>query len=1093
MLKARTIIFSAIILVPACIIIILLISFIEFNTLIKSDKITSQTQQVMLASEKVYNAALHNQSSSRGYVITGDKKFLTPLQKSADEIKFYTQLLRSQTKQQPSQQLFVDSIEYYGTGRIIFSKKIIEAANTGGFGAAKNLIENGDSNFFTGKIQALADSIQHNEILQVTERRQTSEKSRSIVNIVLTVVLLLLLCLLFISFKRTSKQTFAAKKEAEKQLFESNEKYRSIVEAVPEGIWLLDKNDATVFVNKQFMQMLGYSQEKAAAITPFDFILNTGRRKTVQENIKLGIKEQFESAFIGNSEKAVWISVEINPIIEDDIYKGCLVITSDISKRKRAEMLISAETRVMSKIALNEPLQKILEIIVLNIEASVDGSICSILLMNDADKTLHHGAAPHLSADYIQAIEGSSIGEGAGSCGTAAYRKEAVIVSDIETDPLWKNYKSVAALYGLRACWSTPILTDDNKVLGTFAVYHKTTYSPVKKDFEAVERATNHAKIAIEKNMAATILQESEQKYRTLVEQASDAIFIAGMDGRFVTVNSSAARLSQFSEEELMQKNFADFALAEDIAKNPWHFNELKNGKAVSAERPMRRKDGSIIDIEITAKQLKDGRLLVFVKDISERKKNESIIKNSEAKYRAFFENSMDGILIGSPDGSIYAANQAACNIYEKTEAELCQGTRQDLVDVNDPDFKNFLEERRKFGRARREVMQRKKDGTLFPAEISSSIFTDAEGQLRTVIIIRDVSQRVKAKNEIIREKNLSDSIINSLPGVFYMYSYEWKFIRWNRNFELRTGYTGAEIEKMHPLEFFAAEDKVDITEKIKNVFVNGEAKTEIIVTTKSGEKHPYFLSGKLVDYEGKPSLLGIGFDISERLMAQEEIKQSNEQLRLLTAHLQQVREDERRRIAREIHDELGQLVTAIKMDVAWVDKNTSADNQKQKQKIQNIIQMLNNCSFSIRNILQELRMGILDDYGLVEALQWLGNQFTDTTGVPIIFSSNETVLKVDENVAVCLFRVYQEALNNITKHAAAKKVTTVLIKENNFVKLQVTDDGTGFDAEVIKNKITFGILGVKERVAALKGTFNLQTAAGKGATLTVAIPFKNV
>ncbi|NJM87776.1 MAG: PAS domain S-box protein, partial [Hydrococcus sp. RU_2_2] len=108
----------------------------------------------------------------------------------------------------------------------------------------------------------------------------------------------------------------------------------------------------------------------------------------------------------------------------------------------------------------------------------------------------------------------------------------------------------------------------------------------------------------------------------------------------------------------------------------------------------MKRRDGSIIDIEITAKQLHDGRLLVFVKDISQRKHNEKIIKNSEAKYRAFFENSMDGILIGSPDGSIYAANTAACSIYDRTEEELCKGNRQDLVDANDTDFKNFLDER---------------------------------------------------------------------------------------------------------------------------------------------------------------------------------------------------------------------------------------------------------------------------------------------------------------------------------------------------------------------------------------------------------------
>jgi PAS domain S-box-containing protein len=1087
--KTSSLILSAVILVPACIILVLLISFVEFSTSSKSEKITGQSQQIFLTTEKLRAAALQNQSLSRGYIITGNEKRLQEIQKSATDINKYFLELQQYLIGKSNLRPFADSLNKYIEKRIAFSEKTITVAAQNGFEAAKKLVESGEGSFYTDKIHELADGIQHVENLQLNERKKAIEKSASSVNIILAVILLTLLFLLALSFKYSKDKSVAEKNEAAKRLFESDEKYRSIVEAVPEGIWLLDKNDNTVFTNSRFTQILGYNQEKAASISPFDFIINTSRRQSAEENVKAGIKERFESAYIGDNENAIWISVEINPIIKDAAYEGCLVITSDISKRKRAEMIMNAESRVMSKIALNEPLHKILDTIVLNIEASVERSICSILLLDDDGKTLRHGAAPHLSAGYIKAIDGTLIGDGQGSCGTAAVIKEPVIVTDINTDPLWQNYKVIAQQYGLNACWSTPILSDDNEVLGTFAVYHKKIYAPSKKDFEAVERATNHAKIAIEKNKAATILKESEEKYRTLVEQASDAIFIAGTDGRFVTVNSSAVRLSQYTEDELLNKNFADFALPEDLAKNPLHFNELKDGKTEITERLMKRKDSSIIDIEVTAKQLHDGRLLVFVKDVSERKKNEQAIKNSEAKYRAFFENSMDGILIGSPDGSIYAANPAACTIYERTYEELCKGNRSDLVDTNDTDFKNFLDERRKFGRARREVMQRKKNGTMFPAEISSSIFTDAEGQLRTIIIVRDITQRINAKNEIIKEKNLSDSIINSLPGVFYMYNYNWKFIRWNKNFEYRTGYSAAEIEQMHPLDFFSPQDRVDITEQIKNVFVHGEAKTEIVVHTKSGETFPYFLSGKLVDYEGKPSLLGIGFDISERLKAQEEIKQSNEQLRLLTTHLQQVREDERLRIAREIHDDLGQLVTAIKMDAAWIEKNAEAESVAVRKKIENIILMLNNCSTSIRTILQELRMGILDDNGLVEALHWLGRQFSNRTGVPVALTSNENTIKLDEAVAVCIFRVYQEALTNITKHAAAKNVTAVLLKEKNFVQLQVADDGCGFVEESIKTKICFGILGVKERVAALKGNFDLQTAPDKGTTVTVKLP----
>lgn len=1093
-MRTRTgaIIPTGIILVLVCILIILITSFFEFSGLRKSEKLLTHTQDVLLESEKLLEGILNNETGSRGYLLTGDKRFLEPLEKSDSEIKAHLSALRAKTLDYPSQQRRIDSLELYLNKRVEFSLLTINVANTNGFDAAKKLVETGRGRFYTDRIRNSIDSIQGDERLKLRERKVSGEKSTAAINIILMVVLLGLLILLTLFFYRLKQESATAKTEADKKLLESDEKYRNIVEAVPEGIWLLDENNKSVFVNNQFSQMLGYDFESTREITPFDFIINSARRKQAEENVLNGLKEQFETAFISNSSKAIWISVEINPIIKNGKFSGSLVITSDISQRKRTELLLAAESRVMSKIALNEPLHHILETIVLNIEASVDGSICSILLLNDEGTKVKHGAAPHLPLEYITAIDGLAIGEGQGSCGTAAYRKQTVIVSDIGTDPLWEKYKELALKFGLKACWSTPILSQNNKVLGTFAVYYNTPQSPQKNDFEAVQRAANQSRIAIEKATAATALSESEQKYRTLVEQASDAICIAGMDGRFITVNNSAARLTQFTEEELLQKSFFDFAIAEDVEKNPFHFDELKQGKTVTTERVMKRKDGYRLNIEVTAKLLPNGQLLIFIRDISARKKAEKKIIDSEAQYRAFFENSMDGILIGNPEGAIYAANPAACLIYNKTEEQICADGRTGIAEKNDSGMLEFLEERKRMGYSRREVMQKKSNGELFPAEISSSIFKDAEGNLRTIIIVRDITERVKASNDIIREKNLSDSIINSLPGVFYMYSYDWKFIRWNKNFENRTGYTAEEIAKMHPLDFFTEGDKLNVTQKIKNVFVSGEEKTEVTVITKDGKKFPYFLTGKLIDYEGKPSLLGIGFDISDRLKAQEEVRQTNEQLRLLTDHLQQVREDERKRIAREIHDELGQQITAIKMDVAWVDKNIPDQNSSLKDKIKNIIQLLDSSNLSIRHILKELRMGVLDDYGLVEALQWLGRQFTSTTNIPVTFTSNENILKVNENIAICVFRVCQEALTNITRHANAQNVTCILKKENNHLKFYVADDGNGFDPDILKSNISFGIIGLKERVAALKGTFELETAKGKGTTIIITIPLIN-
>jgi signal transduction histidine kinase len=236
---------------------------------------------------------------------------------------------------------------------------------------------------------------------------------------------------------------------------------------------------------------------------------------------------------------------------------------------------------------------------------------------------------------------------------------------------------------------------------------------------------------------------------------------------------------------------------------------------------------------------------------------------------------------------------------------------------------------------------------------------------------------------------------------------------------------------------------------------------------------------------------MGVGIDISERVRAQDEIRHTAEQLRHLTNHLQNIREEERKRIGREIHDELGQQLTAVKMDVVWIDKNISEAATAIKSKLKNTISLLDESNVSIRKILTELRTGILDNNGLEDALKLQNRQFTASTGIPVLFNSPETEIKIEEPVANCLFRIYQEALTNITRYAQASKVKTVLSHDENKIILAIEDNGAGFDVLQIKNKKSFGILGMKERVVSLNGIFELTSTPGKGTRIYVNIPLK--
>src|SRR6266853_1466230 len=177
-------------------------------------------------------------------------------------------------------------------------------------------------------------------------------------------------------------------------------------------------------------------------------------------------------------------------------------ILMDVTERRLAEALRDGESRILEMIARDAPLEEILENLVRVVEAQFAGLLCSVLLLDEGGQHVRHGAAPSLPEGYSKAIDGLSIGPKAGSCGTAMYRREPVVVTDILQDPLWEAYRDVAEPYGLRACWSTPILAHSGKALGSFAMYYREPRSPSSAETRALEMATHLAGIAIERKLA---------------------------------------------------------------------------------------------------------------------------------------------------------------------------------------------------------------------------------------------------------------------------------------------------------------------------------------------------------------------------------------------------------------------------------------------------------------------------------------------------------------------------------------------------------------------------------------------------------------
>ena len=230
--------------------------------------------------------------------------------------------------------------------------------------------------------------------------------------------------------------------------------------------------------------------------------------------------EHYETCCVRKDGRRIDVSLTVLPIKDaTGNIIGASKIARDITERKRAQALLAGEKSLLESIASGTPLAAVLEAVTRTLETLSSGMLCSILLLDADGVHLRHGAAPSLPDGYNRAIDGMAIGPNVGSCGTAAYRNQQVIVSDIATDPLWTDYRALALQHRLCACWSTPIRSDDGRVLGTFALYYREPRTPNAADFELIERMTHLTSIAIERKRAEKALQDSEQRLRSALEE----------------------------------------------------------------------------------------------------------------------------------------------------------------------------------------------------------------------------------------------------------------------------------------------------------------------------------------------------------------------------------------------------------------------------------------------------------------------------------------------------------------------------------------------------------------------------------------------
>jgi PAS domain S-box-containing protein len=477
--------------------------------------------------------------------------------------------------------------------------------------------------------------------------------------------------------------------------------------------------------------------------------------------------------------------------------------------------------------------------------------------------------------------------------------------------------------------------------------------------------------------------------------------------------------------------------------------------------------------------------LFMVINNETSKRKNKTI-QPAEETCRAFMKYSQDAVLVLNKNKFIIDANDNAKIMTGYHHRELISTNIIDIIDFDgdwEPENKNGFQ-----CVLIQEKIITRKDGSKCHAQINIQLLDGAN----YLVTARDISAHKAIEKQKNMEKLLSDSIINGLPGIFYLRDQSGNLLRWNKNAEDFFAHVTNRSSTWRISDFIDESQKEFIAKKQEYINKKGYAELVVQLKNKEGKNIPYYFIGIKLNFDGEEFVIGMGIDITERMNAENKLAERTEELRKLSTHIEDIREEERTRVSSQIHDELGQQLTRLKMDAGLIIKNNAINKGNITERVTEMVNIIDYTISAVRRISSELRPGILDDLGLMAAVEWQGQEFEKRTGTTLVFNSNLYDTNPDSSLSTVIFRIYQKILIIINKHSKIDLVETSLEIHDNNLTLVVRDNGNSFDLEEVKNMSSMDFLSIKEKVALFNGKLNVDCDKKRGTIITVLVPIIN-
>jgi len=566
--------------------------------------------------------------------------------------------------------------------------------------------------------------------------------------------------------------------------------------------------------------------------------------------------------------------------------------------------------------------------------------------------------------------------------------------------------------------------------------------------------------------------------------------------------------LLSLSEKDfnLSLKNFLNLIHPDDREIFHKAFEAALSGLvSLDIEHRIVKKDNSIIFVNQRGAAVYDerGNPVKFsgsVQDITDRKQMENALRESQTRLSNIINSAMDAVITIDENHNILLFNITAEQMFGYKASDV-YGKKLDMFippkyrEIHQLHINKFGETgitTRSMG-ALNPISGLRANGEEFPIEASISQ-VEVNGQKLYTVIIRDITEKKKAEEALISSEARYRLLFKKNPLPMWVYDVETlKFLAVNFAAVKVYGYTSDEFLSMKVIDITPEEDVPTLKEFIKDIKKPFSKSGVWRHRKKDGTIIDVEVISHEIEFDGRPARLVLANDITEKKKAEDELRHSREQLRQLAGYLQKIREEERAAIAREIHDELGQVLTSLKMNLIFVDKKIKGNGNGFSindihNEISGMTSIIDNSVKRIRKIITELRPEMLDQLGLIPALEWQVKEFKAKSGIECNLINNFGDVEINRNISIAVYRIFQEALTNVMRHSKATEVDIKINKVNNHIELEISDNGIGIEKREDKPK-SFGVIGMRERAIILGGEFKLEPNIPSGTKILVNIP----